>query len=97
MTPDNMNIYFTSKDFDPETDPSINLVEKWYGTNYGKEEINEGLINRLSSPSLKAGSVDLPPVNTFLPKNLDIFPPEEGSAGAPKNIFEDERGALWFK
>ena len=87
---ENINIYFISKSLENE----CNLTEKFYGTKYTKEKIK---ITKEEIESYKCEHIfDYPPENKFCPKNIDIFPIDEGSPIYPEKIFDKENCKVWF-
>ena len=88
---DNLNIFFLSKILEKE----CNLTEKWYGTKYTKEKLN---ITLEEINSYKCDDIfDYPPVNKFLPKNIDILPIPENLQKYPENLIKNNKNLeIWY-
>ena len=71
--PSNTMCFVTSQSFDVATLP---LKEKWYNIDFSREKYSEDLLNKMKTPVVanNGKNLDLPPVNSLLPKNFDILP-----------------------
>ena len=88
----NLNIYFSSKQFENE----CNLIEEWYETKYSKEKFDfTEKVNNYSFKTLH----DYPPENKFIPTNLDLLPinADLEKIKYPEKIFSNEKCELWYK
>ena len=87
---DNLNIYFMSKSLEKE----CNLTEPIYGTKYTKDKLQ---IKKEEVDAYKCEHIfDYPPVNKFIPKNLDIFPIRENPPIYPEKIMDEPNCKVWF-
>ena len=71
--PTNTLCFVTAQSFDTANLP---LKEKWYKMDYSLEPYSAELLNKMKNPVVAENGkkLDLPPLNTFLPKNFDILP-----------------------
>ena len=92
--PKNLNIFFRSKSFENE----CTLEDKWFGTKFSKEGFSEHLLTLMKSPNVKITKkvLDLPPVNTLLPKNLDILPEDPENTHKPMLLKHWDHCDLWY-
>jgi len=101
LTSKNMRITLLSKSIESQCDKQ----EKWYGTKYTFEPLSQDLIDLFENPGLEGSSssksgkkLDLPPVNHFIPENLEIFAKEgEELPKYPKLVYASEKTSLWHK
>jgi len=98
LTYKNMRITLLSKSIEGQCDKQ----EKWYGTKYTFEPISQDLLDAFENPDVglsKSGKkLDLPPVNHFIPENLEIFAKEgEEVPKYPKLVYTSERTSVWHK
>ena len=94
MTVESMRIYLISESFD-----KLEAVEPIYGTQYTERPFDVDLIKRMKSPNLQRittrKNLDLPLINSFLPRNLLQFK-SEGSE-LPIKILETPQTEVFFK
>jgi len=98
MIPENMLIMISSETYKAET----NLEEKWYKTKYSYEDFNEKIKTLLHNPKVGPSSnrqktINLPPPNNLLPKNIDILPKSKDILTIPKLSKETPGSSIWYK
>eukprot|EP00118_Oscarella_pearsei_P012850 m.97877 g.97877 ORF g.97877 m.97877 type:complete len:559 (+) comp36963_c0_seq26:1339-3015(+) len=81
-----------SKAFEGKTDRK----ETWYGTEYSLSKMDAALIEKWKTVELNP-DLHLPPVNEFIPTNLELFPCSPDSPSIPIKIKETPLVNLWFK
>ena len=93
-----MVIFLESKKFDKQ----VNQVEKWYGGEYSRENLNKSFLadlgNRESNPKFA-----IPGPNIFMPDNFDIEKLETGENDdldspkfkTPNLVFNDDVVKIW--
>ncbi|XP_076104390.1 insulin-degrading enzyme-like isoform X1 [Mytilus galloprovincialis] len=92
LQPDRMRIFVVSKKFEDKT----NIKEKWYGTDYSVEDIQESKIQMWS----KCGeneNLTLPEKNDFIPTDFELVTREVDPASLPELIKDSAMTQLWFK
>ena len=95
LVPDKMRVTLISKKFQGHTDK----VEKWYGTEYRMEKMNQHQLQELNSCG-KNSAFSLPPKNTFIPSNLELIKHDEWLHDLPKIpriIYNTSLARLWYK
>lgn len=94
--PSNTMCFVTSQSFDVATLP---LKEKWYNIDFSREKYSEDLLNKMKTPVVanNGKNLDLPPVNSLLPKNFDILPNDETISAKPILLQQWEESDLWIK
>eukprot|EP00118_Oscarella_pearsei_P012852 m.97812 g.97812 ORF g.97812 m.97812 type:complete len:119 (+) comp36963_c0_seq7:1339-1695(+) len=70
-----------SKAFEGKTDRK----ETWYGTEYSLSKMDAALIEKWKTVELNP-DLHLPPVNEFIPTNLELFPCSPDSPSIPIKI-----------
>jgi insulysin len=86
----NMNIYFITKQVENECNES----ERWYGTKYSKEKMNEEFFKKIEFYSTHH-SLDYPPQNLFIPLSLDLHTLEHTKN--PEKIIDEKGLIVWYK
>ena len=84
LRPENMLVSLMSQKV------KTNKIEKYYGTEYGFEEVGGESFQRLVSPPHVEGMA-YPEKNNFIPYNLALID------NKPITIRDDERAKVWFK
>ncbi|RWS06152.1 insulin-degrading enzyme-like protein, partial [Dinothrombium tinctorium] len=90
LNPENMRVIVTGKFFEGKTDQQ----EKWYGTHYSVQEIEEEFLIQLREVKLNE-NMHLPLPNEFIPTNLDLKE-RETHEDLPKLIKNSEITRIWF-
>lgn len=96
LTPDKMRVSAISKKYEGKTDK----VEKWYGTEYRMEHLQEKFIKEISSPGLTNSALKIPAPNEFIPANLDLIKhdsPLEELPKHPRVVLSTPLTRLWYK
>ncbi|XP_062117725.1 insulin-degrading enzyme-like 1, peroxisomal isoform X2 [Humulus lupulus] len=91
LTPNNVRIFWESKNFENHTDK----VEPWYSTAYSIEKITGSMIQEwmLSAPN---GELHLPAPNVFIPTDLSIKDVHE-EVKYPVLVRKSPYSILWYK
>lgn len=92
LRPEKMKVTLISKHFDGKTD----LTEKWYGTQYKKEKIDEGNLEDLKNCGLNP-AFKLPEKNEFIPNDLSLVKYENGVEKFPTIVYKSPITRLWYK
>ena len=92
MTPKTIRVAIVGKKFNGMTDST----EKWYGTHYKVEDIPQHKIDLWTNCGLSEEKLFLPPVNDFIPSNLNLTKREENSEKAPQMIKNCEFWRIWY-
>ncbi|XP_014495754.1 insulin-degrading enzyme-like 1, peroxisomal [Vigna radiata var. radiata] len=91
LSPDNVRIFWVSKNFEGHTDK----VEPWYGTGYSLEKITGSVIQgwMASAPN---ENLHLPAPNNFIPTDLSLKVVQE-KVKFPVLLRRSTYSALWYK
>lgn len=92
LKPESMKILAVSKKYDGNTDQ----IEKWYGTKYRVEKINEDKLNELKNCGLNE-AFKLPPKNDFVPTDFSLVKHENGVDITPVVIKKTPITRIWYK
>lgn len=94
LTPEKMKVAVISKAFEGKCDKT----ETWYGTEYSENKLTENQLNELRNSGLNE-SFHLPPVNQFIPNNLDLmkYDTPENLSKFPRLIRSCPLTRLWYK
>jgi insulysin len=99
LTPDNLNIYLSSKKVGELTDKEFTVCQ-WYKTEYVSEKIPDSLHQKMKNPTIELGhglKLGNPVENTFFPNNLDILGDNEDQSKAVELIHSDDKIDVWYK
>jgi insulysin len=91
LTPDKIRVAVVGKKFNGITDSK----EKWYGTQYKMFDISPENINLWKNCQLNE-NLALPPINDFIPSNLNLTNREEIKANKPSMIRNTEFSRVWY-
>jgi insulysin len=93
LVPEKMRVSVISKKYEGKT----NLIEKWYGTEYKVEKLNDILINELKSCE-QNDAFHLPQENSFIPKDFNLVNHQDVEVSKfPSIIYSSSLSRLWFK
>jgi len=98
LTADNMRVYLTSKSVEKECDQ----VERWYGTKYKCEPFTQEFKQMFANPghsfSHSGKRLDLPPINTFIPENFQIYTSNFTNLPRyPQKVYQTEKMDVYYK
>ena len=99
LVPENSLVILLSPDFEDIQEDQF-LKEKWYGTNYTKEKLDEAMLSMMTSPNIDQSSglkLGNPNPNDLFPKDLSILEPNPEESKAPLKIFENDDMEVWYK
>ncbi len=91
LTPDRIRVSVVGKKFKDITDSK----EKWYGTQYKMFDISEETLKLWSDCGL-IENLALPPVNEFIPSNLNLVNRDDSKATTPSMIKNTEFTRVWY-
>lgn len=94
--PANTMCFINSQSFD---NASLPLKEKWYNVDFSREKYGEELLNKMKKPVVadNGKNLDLPPVNTLLPKNFNVLATDAAISAKPTLLQQWEETDLWIK
>lgn len=92
MNPNRMRVAIVGKKFVGQTDST----EKWYGTQYKLEDISQEKIDLWTNCGLNDQNLSLPPINDFIPSNLELKTNEEKGEKMPQMIRNSEFSRIWY-
>lgn len=92
LLPSKVRITVVGKVFEGKTD----LVEEWYGTEYSVNKIPPKYIEEWNNVSLNP-SLQLPPVNEFIPTDFTIKERPQDSSSIPTLVKDNSLIKVWFK
>lgn len=94
LEPKKMRVSAISKKYEGKTD----RTEKWYGTEYKLERLDEQLVKELSSSDLSNDRLRLPAPNDFIPVDLDLIKHDTDSLPKhPRIVYSNGLTRLWYK
>lgn len=75
------------------------LKEKWYNIDFSREKYGTDLLTKMQKPVVanNGKKLDVPPVNTMLPKNFDVLKADATISEKPSLIKQWEETDLWVK
>jgi insulysin len=91
LTPDKIRVAVVGKKFNGITDSK----EKWYGTQYKMFDIPPENLNLWKNCGYNE-NLTLPPINDFIPSNLNLTNREEIKANKPSMIRNTEFSRVWY-
>ena len=93
LTPEKMKIAVISKKYEGKTDQT----EKWYGTEYKMEALNEEILESLKTCG-RNDAFKLPSKNSFIPSNLSLINHKSTDLPKfPRLIQSTPLTRLWYK
>lgn len=98
LNPDNLRIYLSSKSVEKD----CTKKEKWYGTQYIDAPLSDEILKYFSDPEIEKSThgyiLDLPPLNSFVPKSFDILAKDLSALPAyPSKVYSSNSVELFFK
>lgn len=91
LTPDNIRVEVVGKKFSE----MVESKEQWYGTQYKMQDIPHQTLNSWKNCEL-SDNLSLPPINDFIPNDLNIKRREESIGKTPEMIRNTEFTRLWY-
>ncbi|KAK3546767.1 hypothetical protein QTP70_035207 [Hemibagrus guttatus] len=93
LTPDKVNLLLLS----PEHEGRCPLQEKWFGTQYSVEEIQQQWRDRWASDLELNSDFHLPAENQFIATDFTLKPSDCEHTEFPVKVTDTERGCVWYK
>uniref|UniRef100_A0A668AI78 Nardilysin convertase n=1 Tax=Myripristis murdjan TaxID=586833 RepID=A0A668AI78_9TELE len=93
LTPEKANLMLLS----PEHEGQCPLREKWFGTQYSVEEIQQEWRERWTGNLEPNNDLHLPAENKFIATDFTLRPSDCPDAEFPVRIANSDRGCLWYK
>ncbi|XP_012709381.2 nardilysin [Fundulus heteroclitus] len=93
LTPENANLMLLS----PEHEGQCPLREKWFGTQYSVEDIQQKWMERWSGDMELNSDLHLPPENKFIATDFTLKPSDCSDTDFPVRIANGDKGCLWYK
>lgn len=91
LRPNRIRVSVVGKKFKEITDSR----EKWYGTQYKTIDISEDTLKRWTDCGFNE-NLALPPVNEFIPSNLNLVNRDDSKATTPSMIKNTEFTRVWY-
>ncbi|TWW71897.1 Nardilysin, partial [Takifugu flavidus] len=93
LTPEKANLMLLS----PEHEGRCPLREKWFGTQYSVEEIQQDWMERWMGNLELNSELHLPAENRFIASDFTLTPSDCPDTEFPVQIAASDRGCLWYK
>ncbi|XP_036410263.1 nardilysin-like [Megalops cyprinoides] len=93
LTPERANLMLLS----PEHEGRCELKEKWFGTQYSVEDIQQEWRDRWASDYELNSDLHLPAENKFIATDFALKTSDCPDTEFPVRIVNNERGCLWFR
>uniref|UniRef100_A0A8C5H0P9 Nardilysin a (N-arginine dibasic convertase) n=1 Tax=Gouania willdenowi TaxID=441366 RepID=A0A8C5H0P9_GOUWI len=93
LTPDKANLML----FSPEHEGHCPLREKWFGTQYNVEDIQQEWMKQWTDGIELSQDLHLPEENKFISTDFSLKPPESPESEFPVKIAHSDRGCNWYK
>uniref|UniRef100_UPI0037E8E4C8 nardilysin-like n=1 Tax=Semicossyphus pulcher TaxID=241346 RepID=UPI0037E8E4C8 len=93
LTPEKANLMLLS----PEHEGQCPLREKWFGTQYSVEDVQQDWMERWTGNLEQNGDLHLPVENKFIATDFSLQPSDCPDTELPVRIAEGDRGCLWYK
>uniref|UniRef100_A0A8C4GRM2 Nardilysin a (N-arginine dibasic convertase) n=1 Tax=Dicentrarchus labrax TaxID=13489 RepID=A0A8C4GRM2_DICLA len=93
LTPEKANLMLLS----PEHEGQCPLREKWFGTQYSIEDIEQEWKERWTGNLELSGDLHLPAENKFIATDFTLKPSDCPDTEFPVRIADSDRGCLWYK
>ncbi|XP_044023266.1 nardilysin-like isoform X2 [Siniperca chuatsi] len=93
LTPENANLMLLS----PEHEGQCPLREKWFGTQYSVEDIQQEWMERWTGNLELNSDLHLPAENKFIATDFTLKPSACPDTELPVRIAASDRGCLWYK
>ncbi|KAM4724091.1 nardilysin-like isoform 1-T3 [Anableps anableps] len=93
LTPEKANLMLLS----PEHEGQCPLREKWFGTQYSVEDIQQSWMERWSGNMELNSDLHLPAENKFIATDFTLKPSDCPDTDFPVQIADNDKGCLWYK
>uniref|UniRef100_A0A8D3BVI1 Nardilysin a (N-arginine dibasic convertase) n=1 Tax=Scophthalmus maximus TaxID=52904 RepID=A0A8D3BVI1_SCOMX len=93
LAPEKANLMLLS----PEHEGQCPLREKWFGTQYSVEDIQQEWMERWTDHLELNGDLHLPAENKFIATDFSLKPSDCPDTELPVRIADSDRGCLWYK
>ncbi|XP_056151210.1 nardilysin [Lampris incognitus] len=93
LTPDKANLMLLS----PEHEGHCPLREKWFGTHYSMEDIQQEWREQWTGNLGPNNDLHLPAENKFIATDFTLKPPDCPDTEFPVRIANSDRGCVWYK
>uniref|UniRef100_H3BWC0 Nardilysin convertase n=1 Tax=Tetraodon nigroviridis TaxID=99883 RepID=H3BWC0_TETNG len=93
LTPEKANLMLLS----PEHEGRCPLRERWFGTQYSVEEIQQDWMERWTGNLELNSELHLPAENRFIASDFALKPSDCPDTEFPVRIAHSDRGCLWYK
>ncbi|KAM8914849.1 nardilysin-like isoform 1-T2 [Spinachia spinachia] len=93
LTPEKANLMLLS----PEHEGQCPLREKWFGTQYNVEDIQQEWMERWTGNLKLNSELTLPAENKFIATDFTLKPSDCPDTEIPVRIADSDRGCLWYK
>ncbi|XP_075873898.1 nardilysin [Nelusetta ayraudi] len=93
LTPEKANLMLLS----PEHEGRCPLREKWFGTQYSVEDIQQDWMERWAGKMELSADLHLPAENRFIATDFSLKPPDCPDTEFPVRMADSDRGCLWYK
>ncbi|XP_071354291.1 nardilysin-like [Trachinotus anak] len=93
LTPEKANLMLLS----PEHEGQCPLREKWFGTQYSMEDIQQQWMERWTGHLDLNNDLHLPAENKFIATDFTLKPSDCPDTELPVRIADSDRGCLWYK
>ncbi|XP_074547358.1 nardilysin-like [Halichoeres trimaculatus] len=93
LTPEKANLMLLS----PEHEGQCPLREKWFGTHYSVEDIQQEWMQRWTGNLELNSDLHLPVENKFIATDFTLKPSDCPDTELPVRIADSDRGCLWYK
>uniref|UniRef100_A0AAQ4RPA4 Nardilysin a (N-arginine dibasic convertase) n=1 Tax=Gasterosteus aculeatus aculeatus TaxID=481459 RepID=A0AAQ4RPA4_GASAC len=93
LTPEKANLMLLS----PEHEGQCPLREKWFGTQYSVEDIQQEWMEQWTGNLKLNSELTLPAENKFIATDFTLKPSDCPDTEFPVRIADSERGCLWYK
>ncbi|XP_041827551.1 nardilysin-like [Melanotaenia boesemani] len=93
LTPEKANLMLLS----PEHEGQCPLREKWFGTQYSVEDIQQEWMERWTGNLEPCSDLHLPAENKFIATEFTLKPSDCPDTNFPVRIADSDKGCLWYK
>uniref|UniRef100_A0A3B4G9W7 Nardilysin convertase n=1 Tax=Pundamilia nyererei TaxID=303518 RepID=A0A3B4G9W7_9CICH len=93
LTPEKANLMLLS----PEHEGQCPLREKWFGTQYNVEDIQQEWMEQWTGNLELTADLHLPAENKFIATDFTLKPSDCPDTEFPVRIADSDRGCLWYK
>ncbi|XP_068456695.1 nardilysin-like [Clinocottus analis] len=93
LTPEKANLMLLS----PEHEGQCPLREKWFGTQYSVEDIQQQWMQQWTGDLQLNPDLTLPAENKFIATDFSLKPSDGSDSEVPLRIAHSDRGCLWYR